>query len=186
VVFLRERLRPMQWLPVGLAAIGVTYLTFAYGRLPWIALSLAVSFGLYGLVKKLSPLGSLHGLTLETGLAFPFAISYLFFIGVGQKGQFLAGDYRIDILLIGCGLITTIPLLLFASSAKQIPLSVVGLLQYIAPSIQFMIGVFVYNEPFDQSRLIGFGIVWTALVIFAVENYFASRIMPGTSMPVKK
>lgn len=177
VIFLRERLRPMQWVPVGIAAIGVAYLTFVYGRLPWIALSLAFSFGFYGFVKKLSPLGSLYGLTLETGLAFPFALAYLIFLQAAGSSAFLHDGTTVDLFLVGAGLVTTIPLLLFASAAKQIPLSIVGLLQYIAPTLQFMIGVFVYKEPFDQSHLIGFAIVWTALIIFAVESYISNRVM---------
>lgn len=175
VLFLRERLRPMQWIPVGLAALGVAYLTFSYGRLPWIALSLAFTFGFYGFVKKLSPLGSLYGLTLETGIVFPIALAYLAFVGFNGAGAFLQNGARVDILLIGAGIVTTIPLLMFASAAKQIPLTVVGLLQYIAPTLQFLIGVFVYKELFDLSRLVGFGLVWVALIVFAVENYLANR-----------
>jgi chloramphenicol-sensitive protein RarD len=176
VVFLQERLRPWQWVPVGIAAIGVGYLTFVYGRLPWIALSLAFSFGLYGFVKKLSPLGSLHGLTLETGIVFPVAVIYLVFVGASGSGAFLQDGALVDLFLIGAGIVTTIPLLMFASAAKQIPLTVVGLLQYIAPTIQFLIGVFVYKEPFDHAHFIGFSIVWVALIIFAVESYMANRV----------
>jgi chloramphenicol-sensitive protein RarD len=175
VIFLRERLRPFQWIPVGLAAAGVIYLTFVYGRLPWIALSLAFSFGFYGFVKKLSPLGSLYGLTLETGIVFPVALIYLAVVGFSGSGAFLQTDTRVDILLIGAGIVTTIPLLMFASAAKQIPLTIVGLLQYIAPTLQFLIGVFVYKESFDFSHFIGFAIVWVALIIFAVESYIANR-----------
>ena len=176
VIFLRERLRPAQWVPVVLAAAGVLYLTLVYGRLPWIALSLAFSFGFYGFVKKLAPLGSLYGLTLETGIAFPLALIYLAFVQFAGTGAFRHDGAWIDILLIGAGAVTTIPLLMFASAARQIPLTVVGLLQYIAPTLQFLIGVFIYKEPFDQSHLIGFGIVWVALVIFWVENYLANRV----------
>lgn len=175
VIFLRERLRPIQWIPVGIAAIGVAYLTSVYGRLPWIALSLAFTFGFYGFVKKLSPLGSLHGLTLETGIVFPVAVIYLAIIGVSGSGYFLQDGASIDLFLIGAGLVTTIPLLMFASAAKQIPLTIVGLLQYIAPTIQFLIGVFVYKEPFDHAHFVGFAIVWVALIIFAVESYMANR-----------
>jgi len=175
VIFLRERLRPMQWIPVGIAAIGVAYLTFVYGRLPWIALSLAFTFGFYGFVKKLSPLGSLHGLTLETGIVFPVSVIYLAIIGFNGSGAFLQTSASVDLFLIGAGVVTTIPLLMFASAAKQIPLTIVGLLQYIAPTIQFLIGVFIYKEPFDQAHFIGFAIVWLALIIFAVESYSANR-----------
>ena len=175
VAFLRERLRPMQWVPVGLAAAGVLYLTVSYGRLPWIALSLAVSFGIYGLVKKVAPLGSLYGLTLETALVFPFALLYLTFVQAQGTGAFLRQGLPTDLFLIGTGVVTSIPLLMFASAARQIPLTMIGVLQYIAPTLQFLIGVFLYHEPFDQSRLIGFGLVWVALITFWVENYLANR-----------
>ena len=175
VIFLRERLRPRQWIPVVIALIGVIYLTIVYGRLPWIALSLALSFGFYGLVKKLAPLGSLYGLTLETGIVLPFALIYLVFLQVNGSASFLHQGTTVDIFLLGAGIVTTIPLLMFASAAKQIPLTMLGILQYIAPTLQFMIGVFIYKEPFDQAHLIGFGIVWVALVIFWVENFTAKR-----------
>ncbi|MBK9927754.1 MAG: EamA family transporter RarD [Anaerolineales bacterium] len=181
VIFLRERLRPLQWVPVGIAAIGVGYLTFVYGRLPWIALSLAFSFALYGLIKKLSPLGSLYGLTLETGIVFPVALIYLVFVGVTGTGAFLHDGTRVDLFLIGAGIATTIPLLMFASAAKQIPLTIVGMLQYIAPTLQFLIGVLVYKEAFDMAHFIGFSIVWAALIIFAIESYVASRT---TAQPI--
>lgn len=177
VVFLRERLRPTQWIPVALAAAGVIYLTLAYGRLPWIALTLAFTFGFYGFVKKLAPLGSLYGLTLETGIVFPIALIYLAFVEFSRMGAFLHNGVLIDGLLIGAGVVTTIPLLMFASAARQIPLSVVGILQYIAPTLQFLIGVFLFHEPFDQSHLIGFGLVWLALIIFWAESYFAHRVL---------
>jgi chloramphenicol-sensitive protein RarD len=182
VIFLRERLRPLQWIPVALAAAGVVYLTFVYGRLPWIALSLAFSFGFYGFVKKLAPLGSLYGLTLETGIVFPIALIYLVIVGVNGSGAFLKTGALVDVLLIGAGVVTTIPLLMFASAAKQIPLTIVGLLQYIAPTLQFLIGVFVYKEAFDLAHFIGFAIVWVALIIFALESYFATRA-PIESIP---
>lgn len=175
VVFLRERLRPMQWIPVIIAAIGVIYLTSVYGRLPWIALTLAFSFGFYGLVKKLAPLGSLYGLTLETGIVFPIALIYLIIVQLNGTGAFLHDGTTIDLFLLGAGIVTTIPLLMFASAAKEIPLSMIGILQYFAPTLQFLIGVFIYKEPFDRSHLIGFGIVWVALIVFWVENYIAHR-----------
>ncbi len=175
VIFLRERLRLAQWIPVIIAAIGVFYLTFVYGRLPWIALSLAFSFGIYGLVKKLAPLGSLYGLTLETAIVFPAALIYLLVMEGNGTGAFLHAGVTVNLLLAGAGIVTTVPLLMFASAAKQIPLTMVGILQYIAPTLQFLIGVFIYKEPFDHAHLIGFGIVWLALIIFWVENYLAHR-----------
>ena len=175
VIFLKERLRNAQWVPVILAAIGVTYLTFVYGRLPYIALTLAFSFGLYGLVKKLSPLGSLYGLTIETAILFIPALIYLIVVEVNSTAAFLHTGLTSDLLMVGAGIVTTVPLLMFASAARLIPLWVVGLLQYIAPTLQFLIGVFLYKEPFTQNQLIGFSIVWAALIFFVVENYLANR-----------
>lgn len=182
VVFLRERLRPTQWLPVIIAAMGVIYLTVVYGRLPWIALTLALSFGFYGLVKKLAPLGSLYGLTLETGIVFPIALIYLTVVQVNGSGAFSHDGASVDLFLLGAGIVTTIPLLMFASAAKVIPLTMIGILQYIAPTLQFLIGVFIYKEPFDRSHLIGFGIIWVALIIFWVENFIAHRT-PAEPIP---
>lgn len=181
VIFLGERLRSAQWIPVILAAIGVAYLTFVYGQPPWIALLLAFSFGFYGLVKKLAPLGPLYGLTLETGILFLPALVYLGFVQADNTAAFLHSGILSDILIIGAGLVTTVPLLMFASAAKQIPLSMIGVLQYLAPTIQFLIGVFLYKEDFDQSHLIGFSIVWLALIIFWMENYLANRV---TAVPI--
>jgi chloramphenicol-sensitive protein RarD len=176
VVILREKLRPMQWIPLILASAGVIYLTVIYGKLPWIALTLAFSFGLYGLVKKLAPLGSLYGLTLETGILFLPALAFLIFSEFNGTGAFMHTGLRSDLLMFGAGVVTTIPLLMFASAARQIPLTVVGLLQYIAPTLQFLLGVLVYKESFDHTHLIGFSIIWIALIIFWVENYMAHRI----------
>ncbi|MEI7848427.1 MAG: EamA family transporter RarD [Chloroflexota bacterium] len=175
VIILHEKLRPFQWVPVILAASGVIFLTIAYGRLPWIALTLAFSFGTYGLVKKISPLGSLYGLTIETGLLFVPAMIYLLYIDRNGTGVFLHQDLNTNLLLIGAGVITTIPLLMFASAAQRIPLSMVGIMQYIAPTIQFFLGVLLYKEPFDKIHFIGFGIVWVALLIFIVEGFLARK-----------
>lgn len=175
VIFLRERLRAWQWLPIGLAAAGVLYLTFYYGRLPWIALTLATTFGLYGLVKKTAPLGSFLGLLIETGFLFVPAVSYLLYANHIGQGAFLHTGTVPDLLMVGAGLITTVPLLMFASALKQIPLFLVGILQYINPTMQFLLGVLVYNEPISHSKLIGFGCVWLALIIFGMEGYLASR-----------
>lgn len=175
VLLLRERLRPLQWVPVMLAAIGVIYLTLVYGSLPWIALALAFSFGFYGLVKKTAPLNSLHGLSLETALMFVPALFFLLYSDMIGNGAFLHLGTLIDGLLIGAGVVTTVPLLLFASAARSIPLSLVGILQYIAPTLQFLLGVWVYHEPFTQTQFVGFGIVWLALIIFAVEGFVSHR-----------
>lgn len=175
LVILREKLRPAQWIPILLALIGVLYLTVTFGRLPWIALTLAFSFGFYGLAKKLAPLSSLYGLTLETGLLFIPALAFLGIAEINGTGAFLHTGLSSDLLMLGAGVVTTIPLLMFASAAKQIPLTMIGLLQYLAPTIQFLIGVFVYHEPFDTTRLIGFSIVWLALIIFGAESYLSHR-----------
>jgi chloramphenicol-sensitive protein RarD len=175
LIFLKERLRPMQWIPIGLAAFGVVYLTWTYGSLPWIALSLAFSFGFYGLVKKTSPLGSLYGLTLETGLVFVPALAYLIFVENTGQGSFGHTGIGSDLLLVGAGVVTTVPLLMFASAAKRIPLTMVGIMQYIAPTIQFLLGVLVYKEPFTRTSLIGFSMIWVALIFFWVEGAFVHR-----------
>ncbi len=175
LIFLRERLRAWQWVPIGLTALGVLYLTFTYGRLPWIALTLAFTFGLYGLVKKIAPLGSLFGLALETGLLFLPALLYLVYANSIGQGAFLHTGAISDLLMMGAGLITTVPLLMFASAVQRIPLFLVGILQYITPTLQFLIGVLIYQEPFTTDKLIGFGFVWAALIIFGVEGYLANR-----------
>lgn len=175
MVFLRERLRPWQWLPVGLATLGVLYLTWTYGSLPWIALLLAGTFGLYGLVKKVAPLGSLHGLTLETGVLFLPAVVYLGLIEVQGGGLYGHGGLKLTILLTLAGVVTAVPLLLFGAAVRQVPLSVMGLMQYLAPTCQFLLGVFVYGEPFSPQRLLGFSLVWAALLIFWIENFISYR-----------
>lgn len=175
VLFLREKLRPWQWLPLGLAAVGVTYVAIAYGQFPWIALTLACSFAVYGLIKKTAPLGSLYGLTLETGLLFVPAVVFLVVMEGRGQGAFLHSGSTRDLLMAGAGVVTTIPLLMFSSAAQRIPLSMVGVLQYITPTMQFLLGLLVYHEPFSQSRLIGFCIVWLALLMFWGEGLLANR-----------
>ncbi len=175
VIFLRERLRIGQWIPIGLAALGVLYLTFTYGRLPWIALTLAFTFGFYGLVKKTAPLGALYGLTLETGLLFLPALLYLIYTDYTGQGAFLHMGARSDLLMVGAGLMTTVPLLMFSSAAQRIPLTLVGILQYIAPTMQFLLGVLVYRESFTYAQLVGFGMVWAALIILGVEGMLTHR-----------
>jgi chloramphenicol-sensitive protein RarD len=175
VVFLHERLRPWQWMLLGLAAVGVVYVAFSYGKFPWIALTLASSFGIYGLIKKTAPLGSLYGLTLETGLLFIPAVGYLLYLQIAGQGAFLNSGAVTNGLLVGAGVITAIPLLLFASAAQRIPLSMVGILQYITPTMQFLLGVLVYREPFNQSHLVGFCIVWAALLLFWAEGVLIRR-----------
>jgi chloramphenicol-sensitive protein RarD len=175
MIFLGERLRPAQWFAVGLAAFGVIYLTWTYGSLPWIALSLAFTFGLYGLLKKIAPLGSLYGLTLETGLVFLPALGYLIFAESTGNAAFGHRGIVSVLLLVGTGIVTTIPLLMFASAARRIPLTMIGVMQYIAPTMQFLLGVLIYNEPFTTSKLIGFSMVWVALIVFWTEGLAAHR-----------
>jgi chloramphenicol-sensitive protein RarD len=181
VIFFRESLRPWQWAAIALAAAGVLYLTIAYGALPWIALTLAVTFGAYGLVKKIAPLGSLYGLTLETGVLLLPALIFLIYTDRTGHGAFFHAGAISDALLAGAGFITAVPLLLFSSAARRIPLSLIGLLQYIAPTLQFLLGVLVYREPFTAVKLIGFGIVWIALIVYGVEGLIVYR---GQSFPV--
>jgi chloramphenicol-sensitive protein RarD len=171
VIFLGERMRPAQWVSIGLAALGVTYLTIAYGSLPWIALSLAGSFGLYGLIKKVGPLDSLPGLVLETGSVFLPALGFLVLEelrGVGSFGH--AGGVTTALLVFG-GILTATPLLLFSGGIRRVPLTTMGLLQYISPTIQFFIGVFLYGEPFPQARVVGFGAIWIALIVYTIEGF---------------
>lgn len=175
MVFLKERLRPLQWVPIVLAGIGVLYLTFVYGRLPWIALVLAFSFGIYGLLKKKSSLGSLYGLTLETGIMLLPALGYLTYIGLQGDAAFMRIDAQTDLFLIGSGAVTAIPLLLFAKAAQSIPLTMIGLMQYIAPTGQFLIGVLLYQEEFTSSQAIGFVVIWIALIFFWIEGWITSR-----------
>ena len=176
VFVLGERLRLGQWIPIALAAAGVLYLTFTYGSLPWISLVLAFTFGLYGLVKKTAPLGAVHGLTLETLFLLPPALAYLIYLETSNHAAFLHTGVRVDVLLIGCGLVTTAPLILFAAAAQRIPLTMVGLIQYVAPTLQFLLGVLVYREPFTSSQLIGFTLVWIALAFSAIEGTVARRV----------
>lgn len=176
VAFLREHLRAVQWVAVGLAALGVLYLSVVYGSPPWIALSLAATFGTYGLVKKLAPLGALFGLTLETGLVFLPALAFLIVRETGGSGAFGHTGLGADLLLAGAGLVTTVPLLLFASAAQRIPLTMVGIMQYIAPSLQFLIGVLLFREPFSAAKLVGFVMVWVALALFWGEGFLAGRV----------
>jgi len=175
MIFLRERLRSAQWVPVALAALGVAYLTFSVGSLPTIALALAFTFGFYGLVKKVAPLGSLHGLMLETSLMLIPATAYLIYEEASGVGVFGHAGPGVSILLVLLGGVTAVPLLLFASGARQVPLSTLGLLQYIAPTLQFLTGVLLYGEPFTRDRMIGFGIIWVALAIFSAEGLLARR-----------
>jgi chloramphenicol-sensitive protein RarD len=175
VIFLRERLRLWQWIPVGIATLGVLYLTVSYGSLPWIGLTLAFSFATYGLLKKMAPLSSIHGFTVETGFLFFPALVYLLFLELSSQGAFPHGSALETVLLVLTGIATGLPLLLFGAAARRISLSMLGFIQYMAPTLQFLIGVIVYGEAFTPDRMIGFGLIWLALVIYSVDSFRANR-----------
>jgi chloramphenicol-sensitive protein RarD len=172
-VLLKERLRPVQWVSVALAALGVIWLALLNGHMPWISLALALSFGGYALLRKTAALGALEGLTLETMILFPCAAAYLAYLYLDGANTFVTtwqagGDT--PWLLMAAGPITAIPLLFFASGARLIPMATLGILQYIAPTFQLLIGVWIYHEPFSQNRLIGFMIIWSALFLYSAEG----------------
>ncbi len=178
MLVLKERLRSWQWVAIGLATLGVLYLTLTYGRLPWIALALAASFGTYGLVTKIAPLDALDGLTLETGLLFVPALAFLLLEEGAGRGAFGHAGLIPTLFMAGTGVVTAVPLLLFGAAARRIPLSTVGILQYLAPTLQFLIGVLVYAEPFHRQHLIGYSCVWLALAIFWLEGWYSARRAP--------
>lgn len=176
---LRERLRPVQWLAVSLAAVGVAWLTWQAGTLPWIALLLAATFGLYGLLRKTAALGALEGLALETLLLFPLAAGYLGWLAAHGQNSFAEISTGTQWLLAASGPITAIPLLLFASGARRIPLSLLGLLQYIGPTLQLLLGVWLYHEPFGGARLAGFALIWGALAVYSLESLWQAWSAPA-------
>ena len=185
VIFLGEKLRSGQVAAVILAVLGVVYLTVSYGSLPWISLILAFTFGMYGLIKKTAPLESMHGFSLETLVLFLPALGYLIYREATGVGAFVHEGTAVTLLLILAGPVTSIPLLLFGYSARRIPLSMLGFIQYIAPTIQFMLGVFVYAEPFPPARLVGFSIIWLALLIYSLESVSYNRKSKSGSLPVE-
>ena len=174
VIVLKEKMRPLQWLAVGIATLGVAVLTIDYGRLPWIALGLAFSWGSYGLVKKQLGLGALEGLSIETLLSSGFYLGYLIWLGNSGEGHFTY-SLTLTLLLIGGGAVTAIPLLLFNGSTNRLPLTLVGLLQYITPTIQFCIGVWYYHEDMPTARWVGFFIIWVALMSLAIDLIKSGR-----------
>jgi chloramphenicol-sensitive protein RarD len=179
-LILKERMRPAQWGAIAIAALGVGWLTWQSGSVPWIALFLAASFGGYGLLRKTAALGALEGLSFETMLLFPFALAYLGWLTLTGDNAFINAPLDATrILLIMAGPITALPLLLFASGARKIPLSILGLLQYLSPTIQFMLGVWLFHEAFSSERLTGFLMIWAALALFAGEGLWRSRAAPG-------
>jgi chloramphenicol-sensitive protein RarD len=168
--FLKERPRPLQWMALFFAFSGVCYLTFAYGSFPWIALTLAITFWIYGLLKKTAPLPSLEGLCLETSILFIPALLTLIFLANRGELNFVEQDSSGMLLFAAAGLITSLPLLLFGYAAQKIQLSTLGVIQYLAPTLQLCIGIFVYAEPFPQEQLIGFALVWFGLLIYGSEG----------------
>lgn len=175
IIVLGERLRNIQWLAILLATTGVLYLTFMYGNFPWIAITLAFSFGIYGLLRKTAKLGSLQGLSLETALFLLPALGYLAYLNSQNQLMIVQSDATSTAMLIGAGVVTSIPLLLFAYGAQRITLATLGILQYLAPSIQFLIGWLVYQEPFPLERFIGFAFIWLGLIIYTSERVITLR-----------
>jgi chloramphenicol-sensitive protein RarD len=171
--FLQERPRPVQWLAVAVAVAGVLWLTVQAGRLPWVALVLAMSFGIYGLLRKVASLGALEGLTLESMLLAPFAVGLLVWWTWQGQGALVQGSASTMGWLMLAGPLTAIPLLLFAAGARRIPLATLGILQYISPSLQMLLGVWLYGEAFDPARAIGFYLIWLALVIYTVDSLWS-------------
>jgi chloramphenicol-sensitive protein RarD len=181
VVVLRERLRPVQWVALGVATVAVVVLTVTAGTLPWVALVLAGAFALYGLIKKTVPLEPIPGLTAEGFLLGPIAVVYLVVLQVIGVGTFLGHGVGHALLLVAAGPVTAVPLLLFAAGARRLPLATLGVLQYLNPTLQFAWGVFVDGEPMPPSRWVGFALVWVALILFTVDALWARETPPRRS-----
>lgn len=175
VLVLHERLRAAQWAAVALAGCGVLWLGWLAGHPPWIALTLAFSFGLYGLLRKTAPLGALEGLALETMLLAPLVLPALAWWTLSGQGAMARGDAALDAWLVVGGPLTALPLLLFAAGARRLPLATVGLLQYLSPSIQLALGIWVFGEPFSRPRLAGFACIWAALALYSLDGWRRSR-----------
>ena len=174
VILLKEKMRPLQWAAVTIASIGVLVLTIDYGRLPWIALALAVSWGSYGLIKKQLGLGALEGLAIETFISAFFYLGYLIYIGNQGTGQF-GLHWGLTLLLMSAGAVTAIPLLLFNGSATRLPFTTIGLLQYITPTLQFSVGVWIRHEDKPTARWVGFLIIWVSLTTLAIDLVRSGR-----------
>ncbi len=180
LVFLHER--PLQWLAIAIAAAAVLWLTWQAGHPPWIALTLALTFGGYGLLRKTASLGALPGLALETALVLPLALAFLGYTSLQGHNTFSSASTSTKWLLAAAGPITSIPLLMFAAGARRIPLSLVGVLQYITPSLQLLFGVWLYGEQLDGDRLNGFIVIWCALALYSAEGLWRTfKIRPGAS-----
>ncbi|WP_221176834.1 EamA family transporter RarD [Nocardioides pocheonensis] len=169
VVILRERLRPWQWAALGIATVAVVGLTVDYGHPPWVALTLAFSFGTYGLAKKQADVEAVESLTYETLVLVPIALAYLFWLGAAGDGHFVGHGPGHSLLLASTGIVTAVPLLCFGAAAIRVPMTTLGLLQYLAPILQFLLGVTVLGEHMSAIRWLGFALVWVALVVFTLE-----------------
>ncbi|WP_312514552.1 EamA family transporter RarD [Massilia sp.] len=181
-LILKERMRPAQWAAIAVAALGVGWLTWQAGTVPWIALILAFSFGAYGLLRKTAALGALEGLSFETMVLFPLAAGYVVWLTVNGQNVFLTTESATtQWLLVMAGPFTAIPLLLFATGARKIPLSILGLLQYLSPTLQFLLGVLLFKEAFTADRLVGFALIWGALILFAGEGLLRRTPAPAKS-----
>jgi len=170
VVVLGERLRPAQWAAVGLAVVAVGWQIIGFGTVPWVALTLAVSFGFYGLIRKVAKVDAFTGMFVETLVLSPLAVGYLVFIAVVGGGAFGRLGVQMDLLLVLSGVITPLPLILFVAGAQRIRLSTIGLLQYIAPTGQFLLAVFLYDEPFTRDNLVTFALIWLALALYTFDT----------------
>jgi chloramphenicol-sensitive protein RarD len=175
-LFLKERLRRMQLFGLLLATCGVILITVQYGRIPWAALTLALTFGSYGLLRKIVAVDALVGLTVETLLVAPIAVGYLIFVSYNGTGAFPFAGIKINSLLMFAGVVTAVPLLLFATAARSLKLATVGFLQYIAPTLQFLLAVLVYGESFTLSNLCSFILIWGGLCFYSVDAWLAMRI----------
>ncbi|MFB6570078.1 EamA family transporter RarD [Streptomyces noursei] len=175
VLVLRERLRPLQWTAVGVGALAVVVMTVAYGRMPWIALGLALSFATYGLVKKSIKLDGIEGFSAETALQALPALGYLVFLGVRGESVFVTGGTGQALLLAACGIATAVPLICFGACAVRLPLTTVGMLQYLAPTFQFLLGLTVFGERMPPERWAGFALVWAALVLLTWDALRTAR-----------
>jgi len=169
MVFLKERLRRIQIAALILAACAVGMMTIRYGQFPWVSLSLAFSFGFYGLIRKIAPVGALVGLTVETMVLSIPAVGYLVYINMLGKGSFMQAGTGTDLLLVGAALVTALPLLLFTVGARLLHLSTIGFLQYLAPSCTFLLAILVYNEPLARPQLVAFIMIWTALILYSLD-----------------
>ncbi len=172
---LGERPRRAQWIALGFAAVGVLWLTVSAGKLPWIGLVLGLTFGAYGLLRKIAVLGALEGLTFETMILAPFAVAAMAWWWGSSPTSFPAPDLGTNLWLLGLGPATTVPLLLFAFAARRISMTTLGLMQYLGPSIQFVLGLWLFHEPFTLARLLGFGLIWIALALYTTDGWQTMR-----------